>query len=103
VPDPAHLWLADIPAPLDRPVSPVRPVSPASSQPIIEPVHEPGTQTGEQRREVGTRRRHLEGYRQRPDLRVINGDGTGTGQSRSGRLRAVPPREITGGRPGPQQ
>jgi Glycosyl transferase family 2 len=60
------------------------------------------TQTAEQRREVGTRRRHLEDYRPRPDLRVINGEGAGGGRSRSGRLRAVPPREITGGRPGPQ-
>ncbi len=42
------------------------------------------------RREVGSRRRRLETYRQpRPDLRVINGEGSGT-RSRSGRLRSVP-------------
>jgi glycosyl transferase family 2 len=41
-------------------------------------------------REVGTHRRHLEGYRQRPDLRLINGEGTGVRRSRSGRLRPVP-------------
>lgn len=43
------------------------------------------------RREVGSRRRRLEAYRQpRPDLRVINGEGSGT-RGRSGRLRSVPP------------
>jgi hypothetical protein len=47
-------------------------------------------------REVGGRRRHLEDYRQRPDLRVINGEGTGDGRTRSGRLRSVP-RENLGG------
>jgi hypothetical protein len=42
------------------------------------------------RREVGSRRRRLETYRQpRPDLRVINGEGSGT-RGRSGRLRSVP-------------
>jgi hypothetical protein len=51
---------------------------------------------GKPQREVGTKRRRLEAYRQRPDLRVINGEGTGTGRTRSGRLRAVP-RETTGG------
>jgi hypothetical protein len=140
-PDPVHLGLADIPAPLDRPVPPtpdksfpaggfgVHPPAIASApaprtgdigrvtgrrgdDPDAEPGSDTGeqaaaerrreTQTAEQRREVGTRRRHLEGYRQRPDLRVINGEGSGDGRSRSGRLRAVPPREITGGRPGPQ-
>ena len=59
-------------------------------------------QAAEPRREVGARRRHLEGYRERPDLRVINGEGSGGEGSPSGRLRAVPPRETTGGRPGPQ-
>jgi hypothetical protein len=47
-------------------------------------------------REVGARRRRLEGYRQRPDLRVINGEGNGTERTRSGRLRPVP-RENLGG------
>jgi hypothetical protein len=47
-------------------------------------------------REVGGRRRHLEDYRQRPDLRVINGEGTDNGRTRSGRLRPVP-RENLGG------
>ena len=42
------------------------------------------------------KRRRLEGYRERPDLRVINGEGTGSSRTRSGRLRAVP-RETTGG------
>lgn len=41
------------------------------------------------RREVGSRRRRLEGYRQRPELRVINGEGAG-GKGRGGRLWAVP-------------
>ncbi|WP_433295355.1 glycosyltransferase [Actinoplanes sp. CA-030573] len=41
-------------------------------------------------REVGTKRRRIEGLRQRPDLRVINGEGTGGGRTRSGRLRPVP-------------
>jgi hypothetical protein len=40
--------------------------------------------------EIGIHRRHLEGYRQRPDLRLINGEGTGTHRTRSGRLRPVP-------------
>ncbi|MBL7254384.1 glycosyltransferase family 2 protein [Paractinoplanes lichenicola] len=41
------------------------------------------------RREVGTRRRRIEGLRQsRPDLRVINGEGTGT-TGRRARLRSV--------------
>jgi hypothetical protein len=140
-PDPVHLGLADIPAPLDRPVPPTpdkslppgglgvhepaiasvpaprtgdigRVTGRRGDDPDPEPSSDTGeqaaaerrreTQTAEQRREVGTRRRHLEGYRQRPDLRVINGEGSGDGRSRSGRLRAVPPREITGGRPGPQ-
>jgi hypothetical protein len=135
-PEPADLWLADIPAPLDRPADVGRPVPPAGDQPVIASVPVPrtgdvGRVSGRRRderraepapadeeqaakpeqsepprseppREVGTRRRHLEGYRQRPDLRVINGEGTGSGRSRSGRLRAVPPRETTGGRPGPQ-
>ncbi|GIM94276.1 hypothetical protein Ato02nite_060690 [Paractinoplanes toevensis] len=42
-------------------------------------------------REVGGKRRRLEGYRQRPDLRLINGQGTGGPRTRSGRLRPVPP------------
>jgi len=46
------------------------------------------------RREVGAKRRRLEGYRQRPDLRVINGEGNGTGRSRSGRLRPVPKENL---------
>ncbi|GAA0570205.1 hypothetical protein GCM10010172_63320 [Paractinoplanes ferrugineus] len=41
-----------------------------------------------QSREVGDQRRRLEIYRQRPDLRLINGEGTGG--PRSGRLRPVP-------------
>jgi len=49
----------------------------------------------EPEREVGARRRRLEAYRQRPDLRVINGEGT-TGRSRSGRLRAVPRENPSG-------
>ncbi|HEY0533443.1 MAG TPA: glycosyltransferase [Actinoplanes sp.] len=185
-PGPADLWLANIPAPLDRPA---RPLPPMPDRPVIasvpvartrdvgrvtgrrrddrrgepasdtgarqqeqaaEPRREAGTQETEQaglprseadtrqteqaaeprseadtreteqaephreadareteqaaepRREVGARRRHLEGYRQRPELRVINGEGAGGGRSRSGRLRAVPPRETTGGLSGPQ-
>ena len=46
--------------------------------------------------EVGSKRRRLDAYRQRPDLRVINGEGTNPGRTRSGRLRAVP-RENLGG------
>jgi hypothetical protein len=132
-PEPADLWLADIPAPLDRPARPLpadpgeaspRPATP--DRPVIASVPVPRTgdagrvagrrqeerrqdesrpdepEVAEPPREVGARRRHLEGYRQRPDLRVINGEGAGSGRSRSGRLRAVPPRETTGGRPGPQ-
>ncbi|GIF17683.1 hypothetical protein Ate02nite_04130 [Paractinoplanes tereljensis] len=41
-------------------------------------------------REVGAKRRRLETYRQRPDLRLINGQGTGGPRTRSGRLRPVP-------------
>jgi hypothetical protein len=96
-PEPADLWLADIPAPLDRPAYPA-----GASGPRTGDVRRDGEDAEEPPREVGTRRRHLEGYRQRPDLRVINGEGTESGLPRSGRLRAVPPREITGGRPGPQ-
>ncbi len=40
-------------------------------------------------REVGGRRRRLEGVRERPDLRVINGEGAGGRRTRSGRLRPV--------------
>jgi hypothetical protein len=40
-------------------------------------------------REVGGKRRRLESFRQRPDLRVINGEGAGTRRTRSGRLRPV--------------
>lgn len=40
--------------------------------------------------EVGAARRHLESYCQRPDLRVINGEGQGNGRSRGPRLRSVP-------------
>jgi hypothetical protein len=107
-PEPNDLWLADIPAPLDRPA---RPLPPEPEQPVIASAPVPrtgeagrtsGESMPEEPREVGARRRHLEGYRQRPDLRVINGEGGGSGRSRSGRLRAVPPRETTGGRPGPQ-
>jgi glycosyl transferase family 2 len=42
-----------------------------------------------QPREVGARRRRLESFRQRPDLHVINGEGTGN-RGPGGRLRAVP-------------
>jgi len=42
-----------------------------------------------QPREVGGRRRRLEGLRQRPDLRVINGEGADGRRTRSGRLRPV--------------
>jgi hypothetical protein len=118
-PEPADLWLADIPAPLDRPARPRPPITgpPAAGPPAIASVPAPGRRAGdaerrevdgrgdeapaEPPREVGARRRHLERYRQRPDLRVINGEGGGSEHSRSGRLRAVPPRETTGGRPGP--
>ena len=48
------------------------------------------------RREVGTRRRRLTGYPRRPELRVINGEGDGTDQPRSGRLRPVPPENLGG-------
>ncbi|WP_433366236.1 glycosyltransferase family 2 protein [Actinoplanes sp. CA-142083] len=48
------------------------------------------------RREVGTKRRRIEGLRQRPDLRVINGEGTGGGRTRSGRLRPVPKENLGG-------
>jgi hypothetical protein len=41
-------------------------------------------------REIGIDRRRLDAYRQRPDLRVINGEGTGGGPTRSGRLRPIP-------------
>jgi Glycosyl transferase family 2 len=61
--------------------------------PIAEPRREVGI---EPRREVGMKRRRLEAYRDRPDLRVINGGGTGSSRTRSGRLRSVP-RETTGG------
>ncbi|MFC7278024.1 glycosyltransferase [Paractinoplanes rhizophilus] len=49
------------------------------------------------RREVGTKRRRIEGLRQRPDLRVINGEGNGSGRTRSGRLRPVPKENLGGG------
>ena len=55
-----------------------------------------GPSAAEPPREVGAKRRRIEAYRQRPDLRVINGEGTGSNRTRSGRLRAVP-RETTGG------
>jgi hypothetical protein len=41
-------------------------------------------------REVGAKRRRLDGFRQRPDLRLINGEGAGIRRTRSGRLRSVP-------------
>ena len=41
------------------------------------------------RREVGAKRRRLDGYRQKPDLRLINGEGKGSGRTTSGRLRPV--------------
>jgi len=41
-------------------------------------------------REVGGKRRRITSHRQRPDLRLINGEGDGTGRTRSGRLRPVP-------------
>ncbi|MCU7725057.1 glycosyltransferase family 2 protein [Actinoplanes sp. KI2] len=41
-------------------------------------------------REVGAKRRRIESRRERPDLRVINGGGDGTGSTRSGFLRPVP-------------
>jgi hypothetical protein len=124
--EPADLWLADIPGPLDRVVGHPRPVTPPPAGPAgaeippprpaeIGPAagrqHDdgradpgPGETTGgrtsegrdEPPREVGAKRRRIEPYRQRPDLRVINGEGTGSNRTRSGRLRAVP-REPTGG------
>ena len=45
-------------------------------------------------REVGGRRRRIESPGQRPDLRVINGEGNGTGRTRSGRLRPVPKENL---------
>jgi glycosyl transferase family 2 len=54
-----------------------------------EALRPPGPGPGEHR-EVGTRRRRLEGFRQEPNLRVINGEGGGTPRGRGGRLRAVP-------------
>jgi hypothetical protein len=160
-PEPADLWLAQIPGPLDREIGHARPTPPPAGPtgPAI-----PGSRSGEigraagrrrddgrhddgrpalgrpdlgiggptgghptggrgvlgaagertagsrdlagrrrdeepaaaPRREVGAKRRRIEPYRPRPDLRVINGEGTGSGGTRSGRLRAVP-RETTGG------
>ena len=55
-----------------------------------------GRQGDQSRREVGGHRRRLDEYRQRPDLRVINGEGVNPGRTRSGRVRAVP-RENLGG------
>jgi hypothetical protein len=40
-------------------------------------------------REVGVNRRRLDGLRQRPDLRLINGEGNGNRRTGSGRLRPV--------------
>jgi len=45
-------------------------------------------------REVGGRRRRIESPGPRPDLRVINGEGNGTGRTRSGRLRPVPKENL---------
>ncbi|MBM2621527.1 glycosyltransferase family 2 protein [Actinoplanes sp. LDG1-06] len=51
-------------------------VAPGATQPV--------------KREVGSRRRRIPGVRQsQPDLRVINGEGTGTTSGRRARLRAV--------------
>ena len=47
-------------------------------------------------REVGAKRRRLDAYRQRPDLRVINGEGTSPGRTPSGRLRVVPRKNLGG-------
>lgn len=41
--------------------------------------------------DVGDGRRRVQG---RPNLRVINGEGDGAGSARTGRLRAVPPRDL---------
>jgi hypothetical protein len=60
------------------------------------PARGPSTADSEPAREVGARRRRLEAYWQRPDLRVINGEGTGSERTGSGRLRPVP-RENLGG------
>lgn len=54
--------------------------------PLFQP---PAKALAPQPREVGDQRRHLEMYRQRPDLRLINGEGAGG--PRLGRLRPVPP------------
>jgi hypothetical protein len=118
--EPADLWLAGVPEPLDRVVGHARPVTPPPAEAGIRPASgrwpddgrpDPtpgemaGGRTGEGRdetpgaevpREVGAKRRRIEAYRQRPDLRVINGEGTGSNRTRSGRLRSVP-RETTGG------
>jgi hypothetical protein len=56
---------------------------------IEAPLFQPPTRSLKpQPRQVGEQRRHLEMYRQRPDLRVINGEGTDG--PRRGRLRPVP-------------
>jgi Glycosyl transferase family 2 len=46
-------------------------------------------------REIGGHRRQLEGFRQRPELRLINGEGSGTRRGRGGRLRPVPRTDLT--------
>ena len=45
-------------------------------------------------REVGGKRRRIESHGRRPDLRVINGEGDGTGRTKSGRLRPVPKENL---------
>ncbi|WP_203734287.1 glycosyltransferase family 2 protein [Paractinoplanes durhamensis] len=58
---------------------------------IEAPLFQPPTKAMKpQPREVGEKRRRMEVYRQRPDLRVINGEGTGGPRTRPGRLRPVP-------------
>ncbi|MGK5677992.1 hypothetical protein [Actinoplanes sp. URMC 104] len=50
----------------------------------------PGAAQPPRAREVGTRRRRIQATRQsQPDLRVINGEGTGTTSGRRARLRPV--------------
>ena len=99
------LWQAEKSSPLERaPGHQARRPAP-DTKPLRHdprpPYQPPDEQRGDQQRgdqqhrdelsgEVGGRRRRLDAYRQRPNLRVINGEGTSQGRTRSGRLRAVP-------------
>jgi hypothetical protein len=80
----AHSWRSGYP---ERPAGPdLKPRTADDHR--LDPVKT--RQIPPQPREVGAKRRRLEVPGRRPDLRVINGEGTGGPRTRSGRLRPVP-------------